>query len=82
MTAPLLEVGTGLLATSMRGITSVVSNQPPVALTAPCRNTTREIAAGLLSLTANHTREQLTEALRCIQAAAYNAGLFTKQVAA
>ena len=35
-----------------------------------------------ISLTANHTREQLTEALRCIQTAACNAGLFTNKVAA
>jgi len=35
-----------------------------------------------ISLTANHTREQLTEALRCIERAAINAGLFPQRVAA
>jgi glycine C-acetyltransferase len=35
-----------------------------------------------ISLTANHTREQLDEALRCIQAAAYNAGFFGNKAAA
>ena len=35
-----------------------------------------------VSLTANHTREQLVEALRCIERAAYNAGLFGEKVAA
>jgi glycine C-acetyltransferase len=35
-----------------------------------------------ISLTANHTREQLVEALRCIERAAYSAGLFTTKVAA
>jgi 7-keto-8-aminopelargonate synthetase-like enzyme len=34
-----------------------------------------------ISLTANHTREQLTEALACIQRAAVNAGLFEKKAA-
>jgi glycine C-acetyltransferase len=32
-----------------------------------------------ISLTANHTREQLDEALRCIEQAAVNAGLFEKK---
>jgi hypothetical protein len=45
----------GFVATSMRGITSAVSNHPPVPLTSPCRNTTREIVAGLRSLMENHT---------------------------
>jgi 7-keto-8-aminopelargonate synthetase-like enzyme len=35
-----------------------------------------------ISLTANHTREQLVEALRCIERAAYNAGLFGEKAAA
>lgn len=35
-----------------------------------------------ISLTANHTREQLSEALRCIQQAAVNAGVFEKKAAA
>jgi glycine C-acetyltransferase len=35
-----------------------------------------------ISLTANHTREQLSEALRCIQQAAVNAGVFKKKAAA
>jgi glycine C-acetyltransferase len=35
-----------------------------------------------ISLTANHTREQLVEALRCIERAANNAGLFGKKPAA
>jgi glycine C-acetyltransferase len=35
-----------------------------------------------ISLTANHTREQLTEAVRCIHRAALNAGLFVSNVAA
>jgi len=35
-----------------------------------------------ISLTANHTREQLLEALRCIERAAINAGLFSNKAAA
>jgi glycine C-acetyltransferase len=35
-----------------------------------------------ISLTANHTREQLTEAIRCIHRAAINAGLFPNKAAA
>ncbi len=35
-----------------------------------------------ISLTANHTREQLDESLRCIERAAVNAGLFAKEAAA
>jgi glycine C-acetyltransferase len=35
-----------------------------------------------VSLTANHTREQLVEALRCFQRAALNAGLFGDKAAA
>jgi glycine C-acetyltransferase len=35
-----------------------------------------------ISLTANHTREQLVESLRCIERAAINAGLFTEAAAA
>lgn len=35
-----------------------------------------------ISLTANHTREQLTEALRCIERAACNAGLFGRKAVA
>lgn len=35
-----------------------------------------------ISLTANHTREQLSEALRCIDRAAENAGLFRPKAAA
>ncbi len=35
-----------------------------------------------ISLTANHTREQLSEALRCIDQAAVNAGLFRQKNAA
>lgn len=35
-----------------------------------------------ISLTANHTREQLVEALRCIERAACNAGLFGEKAAA
>ncbi len=35
-----------------------------------------------ISLTANHTRAQLVEALRCIERAAYNAGLFTQKAVA
>jgi len=35
-----------------------------------------------ISLTANHTREQLTEALRSIERAAYNAGLFSQKAVA
>jgi glycine C-acetyltransferase len=35
-----------------------------------------------ISLTANHTRQQLSEALRCIERAAYNAGLLRPKAAA
>lgn len=35
-----------------------------------------------ISLTANHTREQLVEALRCLERAAYNAGLFQSKAVA
>jgi 7-keto-8-aminopelargonate synthetase-like enzyme len=35
-----------------------------------------------ISLTANHTREQLVEALQCIDRAACNAGLFREKAAA
>jgi len=35
-----------------------------------------------ISLTANHTKEQLAEAVRCIYEAAINAGLFPKKIAA
>jgi glycine C-acetyltransferase len=35
-----------------------------------------------ISLTANHTREQLAEAVRCIHCAAINAGLFPNKAAA
>jgi glycine C-acetyltransferase len=54
---------------------NICVNSVPFPAVARCSERLR------ISLTANHTREQLVEALRCIEQAAVTAGLFAKKVA-